>query len=62
MLKIDKEFHKRPTKGVISMVDFIKTFGIMVGPKRVRRLLRKMGILLLLEPHKCPIDEVEQLY
>ena len=47
MLKIDKEFHKRPTKGVISMVDFIKTFGIMVGPKRVRRLLRKMGIMAI---------------
>ncbi len=29
------------------MVDFIKTFGIMVGPKRVRRLLRKMGIMAI---------------
>ena len=29
------------------MVDFIKTFGIMVGPKRVRKLLRKMGIMAI---------------
>ncbi len=29
------------------MVDFIKTLGILVGPKRVRRLLRKMGIMAI---------------
>jgi putative transposase len=27
------------------MVDFLQTPGILVGPKRVRRLLRKMGIM-----------------
>lgn len=47
MRKIDEEHLRRPTKGVLGMVDFIKTFGILVGPKRVRRLLRKMGIMAI---------------
>jgi len=29
------------------MVDFIKTLGILIGPKRVRRLLRKMGVMAI---------------
>jgi len=47
MLKMDKEYHEHPTKGVLGMVDFIKTFGILIGPKRVRRLLRKMGVMAI---------------
>ncbi len=40
MRRMDEEFLKRPTKGVLGMVDFIRGLGILVGPKRVRRLLR----------------------
>jgi putative transposase len=47
MLKMDKEFMEYPTKGVLAMVDFIKTLGILIGPKRVRRLLRKMGVMAI---------------
>ena len=47
MLKMDKEHHEHPNKGVLGMVDFIKTFGILIGPKRVRRLLRKMGVMAI---------------
>ena len=47
MRKMDEEYHEHPTKGVIGMVDFIKGMGILVGPKRVRRLLRKMGIMAI---------------
>ena len=47
MLKMDKEYHQHPTKGVLGMVDFIKKFGILIGPKRVRRLLRKMGVMAI---------------
>lgn len=47
MRKMDEEHHEHPTKGVISMVDFIKALGVIVGPKRVRRLLRKMGIMAI---------------
>lgn len=38
MLKMDEEYLKHHNKGVLGMVDFIKTFGILIGPKRVRRL------------------------
>jgi putative transposase len=47
MRYMDKEFQEHPYKGVLSMVDFIKKLGILVGPKRVRRLLRKMGIMAI---------------
>jgi putative transposase len=47
MRLMDEEFLGHPNKGVLSMVDFIKTLGILVGPKRVRRLLRKMGIMAI---------------
>jgi len=47
MRRMDEEFLKRPTKGVLGMVDFIRGLGILVGPKRVRRLLRKMGIMAI---------------
>ena len=47
MRKMDEEYLKYPTKGVESMVDFLFTLGILVGPKRVRRLLRKMNIMAI---------------
>lgn len=47
MRKMDKEYLEHPTKGVLGMVDFIKAFGILIGPKRVRRLLRKMGVMAI---------------
>jgi putative transposase len=47
MRKMDEEYYEHPTKGVIGMVDFIKGLGMIVGPKRVRRLLRKMGLMAI---------------
>ena len=47
MRKMDEEYIKHPTKGVESMIDFLFTLGILVGPKRVRRLLRKMNIMAI---------------
>jgi putative transposase len=47
MRKMDMEYLEHPTKGVLGMVDFLRTFGILIGPKRVRRLLRKMGIMAI---------------
>lgn len=47
MGKMDEEFIEYPTKGVESMVDFLCLLGFQVGPKRVRRLLRKMGIMAI---------------
>jgi len=47
MRRMDEEYLEHPTKGVLGMVDFLRTFGILIGPKRVRRLLRKMDIMAI---------------
>jgi putative transposase len=47
MLKMDKEFLEHPTTGVLGMVGFLFTLGILIGSKRVRRLLRMMGIMAI---------------
>lgn len=47
MRKMDEEFLEHPTKGVEGMVDFLFLLGFVVGPKRVRRLLRKMGVMAI---------------
>ncbi len=47
MRLMDEEYMEHPTKGVLGMVDFLRAMGIPAGPKRVRRLLRKMGIMAI---------------
>lgn len=47
MRLMDEEYMEHPTKGVLGMVDFLRALGILTGPKRVRRLLRKMGIMAI---------------
>ena len=44
MKKIDKEHTEHPAKGVIGMTDFLLENSFKVGLRRVRRLMRKMGI------------------
>ena len=44
MRAIDLENTEHPTKGVLGMVDHLSLLGFAVGPKRVRRLMRKMCI------------------
>lgn len=47
MRLMDEEFLEYPTHGVLQMQDFLFTLGFIVNPKRVRRLLRKMGIMAI---------------
>jgi len=47
MRLMDEEYLEHPNKGVESMVDFLLALGFVVGPKRVRRLLRKMGLMAI---------------
>ncbi len=47
MRLMDEEFHKHPTHGVLQMQDFLFAIGFIVNPKRIRRLLRKMGIMAI---------------
>jgi putative transposase len=44
---MDKEFTNNPTYGVLQMQDFLFLLCITVNVKRVRRLLRKMGVMAI---------------
>ncbi len=45
MRLLDERHLDHPTHGVLQMQDFLFALGILVNVKRVRRLLRKMGIM-----------------
>lgn len=47
MRKMDEHYLKHPTAGVIRMQDFLFTIGFIVNHKRVRRLMRKMGLMAI---------------
>lgn len=44
---MDKHLLNHPTEGVVSMVYLLAGLGFVVGPKRIRRLFRLMGIQTL---------------
>ncbi|RPJ78729.1 MAG: transposase [Alphaproteobacteria bacterium] len=44
MRLMDEHYLKHPTEGVIRMQDFLFALGFMVNHKKVRRLLRLMGL------------------
>jgi putative transposase len=41
---IDEEYTRHPFMGVVSMTAYLQDIGKRCGPKRVRRLMRKMGL------------------
>jgi putative transposase len=47
MRLMDEEFLEQPTHGVLQMQDFLFACGFLVNHKRIRRLLRKMGIMAI---------------
>lgn len=47
MRLMDEEFLTHPTHGVLQMQDFLFALSIVANTKKVRRLLRKMGIMAL---------------
>lgn len=44
MRLLDEEYTRHPFKGVIKMVVYLQELGHQVNPKRIRRLLRLMGL------------------
>ena len=48
MQKIDAEHMDHPAKGVVGMTDFLLEAGYKIGVRRVRRLMRQMGIMPVL--------------
>lgn len=47
MRVMDEHYLKHPTEGVLSMQDYLFLMGFLVNHKRVRRLLRKMGLMAI---------------
>ena len=47
MRMMDENYLEHPTAGVLQMQDFLFLYGFVVNHKRVRRLLRKMGIMAI---------------
>lgn len=47
MRKMDEHYLQRPTAGVLRMQDFLFSIGFIINEKRVRRLLRKMGLMAI---------------
>jgi putative transposase len=45
MRELDKRHLDHPTHGVLQMQDFLFALGLVVNVKRIRRLLRLMGIM-----------------
>ncbi len=42
--ELDKQYTETPFYGVLKMTENLKSLGHLVNPKRVRRLLREMGL------------------
>jgi putative transposase len=47
MRKMDEHYMERPSEGVLRMRDFLLSLGIVANHKRIRRLLRLMGIMAI---------------
>lgn len=47
MRLMDEYYLKHPTYGVLQMQDYLMSEGLLVNHKKVRRLLRKMGIMAI---------------
>ncbi len=46
MRLLDERYLNYPTEGVLQMQDYLRAQGYQVNHKRVRRLLRKMGLVV----------------
>lgn len=44
MRRLDEQYLKMPFLGVLKLTEWLQGQGYRVNPKRVRRLLRKMGL------------------
>jgi putative transposase len=47
MRMMDENYLEHPTAGVLQMQDYLFLYGFLVNHKRVRRLLRKMGVMAI---------------
>lgn len=55
MRMVDKEFTNYPHMGVPAMVEYLRDKDMWCGPKRIRRLMRKMGLTAIYPKCKTTI-------
>jgi len=56
---LDEQYTKTPFYGVEKMTEFLRENGHVVNPKRVRRLLRKMGLEAIHPKRKTSVPNLE---
>ena len=63
MRLLDERYLKYPTEGVLQMQDYLRSQGHIVNHKRVRRLLRKMGLMAIFpKPNLSKLGKAEYIY
>ncbi len=63
MRLLDERYLNYPTEGVLQMQDYLRAQGYQVNHKRVRRLLRKMGLMAIFpRPNLSKLGKAEYVY
>jgi putative transposase len=63
MRLLDERYLNYPTEGVLQMQDYLRAQGHLVNHKRVRRLLRKMGLMAIFpKPNLSKLGKAEYVY
>jgi putative transposase len=63
MRLLDERYLKYPTEGVLQMQDYLRSQGYIVNHKRVRRLLRKMGLMAIYcKPNLSRLGKAQYIY
>lgn len=56
---LDEEYTRHPFYGVLKMTVWLQLLGHAVGPKRVRRLLRAMGLMAIYSKPRLSFNPLE---
>ena len=63
MRLLDKQYTKRPCYGVPKLTEWLRRQGYVVNPKRVARLMRKMGLVAIYpKPKTSRIGKPSKVY
>jgi putative transposase len=63
MRLLDERYLNYPTEGVLQLQDYLRAEGYQVNHKRVRRLLRKMGLMAIFpKPNLSKLGKAEYIY
>jgi putative transposase len=63
MRLMDEQYTRMPVYGVEKMTAWLRRQGYQVGPKRVRRLMREMGLeAIYAKPRLSHINKQHQIY